>query len=100
MGEISAVRHEFLAGEVYGWPAVDCAPRARRSPVFEHYRQIPSSRAVVYVCQDRNQIEVRTRNEGRQRGTVSARNGAVARLASFAGAVELDVDAVYTVVGV
>lgn len=31
---------------------------------FEHYRQIPSLRAVVYLWQDRRQIEVRARDAG------------------------------------
>ena len=36
---------------------------------FEHYKQIPSLRAVIYVWQDRRQIEVRERVAGGWRST-------------------------------
>lgn len=65
---------------------------------FEHYRQIPSLTTVVYVWQDRRQIEIRGRStEGDwQPGTISGA-GAVARVAGLS--CDIDVDALYTDAG-
>lgn len=59
---------------------------------FEHYRQIPSLRAVVYLWQDRRQIEIRTRTENAWR-TETFGAGRVAALEALG--CTLDVDALY-----
>jgi Uma2 family endonuclease len=60
---------------------------------FEHYRQIPSLRAVVYVWQDQPRIEVRTRaDDGAWRSEAS---GAGGRAVTAAPAAVLDVDALF-----
>ena len=63
---------------------------------FEHYRQIPSLKAVVYVWQDRRQIEVRTRTEDVWR-TDTIGSGGVAQIAPLG--CRLDVDALYARAG-
>jgi Uma2 family endonuclease len=50
---------------------------------FEHYRQIPSLRAVLYVSQDRRQIEVRERQQDGSWASTSADAGAAARIATI-----------------
>ena len=64
---------------------------------FEHFRQIPSLKAVVYIWQDRRQIEVRTRTTGDDWRTEAVGAGSVARLESLG--CTLDVDALYTSAG-
>jgi hypothetical protein len=60
---------------------------------FEHYRQIDSLRAVVYVWQSQRRIEVRTRNgDGSWAAAVSG-PGEVAPIEALTFG--LDVDAVY-----
>jgi Uma2 family endonuclease len=64
---------------------------------FDHYRQIPSLKAVVYVWQDRRQIEIRERtasNDWR-----SSMGGTGAALAVEELGVTLDVDVLYTSAG-
>jgi Uma2 family endonuclease len=64
---------------------------------FEHYRQIPSLKAVVYVWQDRKQIEVRERTAtGNWRSNVG---GAGTTLAVDDLRSVLDVDALYVRAG-
>jgi Uma2 family endonuclease len=50
---------------------------------FEHYRQIPSLRAVIYVSQDRCQIEVRERQADGSWASAAAGPGAAARIATI-----------------
>jgi len=64
---------------------------------FEHYRQLPSLCAVVYLWQDRRQIEVRQRTAGGPWQTSSA--GAGASIALEALGCVLDVDAIYARAG-
>jgi Uma2 family endonuclease len=60
---------------------------------FEHYRQIPSLRAVVYLWQDRPQIEVRARDAGEAWRATDFGPSSVAQIEGL-GCV-LDVDAIY-----
>ena len=64
---------------------------------FEHYRQIPSLSAVVYLWQDRRQVEVRQRAAGGAWQTRTAGAGASLPLESL-GCL-LDVDAIYARAG-
>jgi Uma2 family endonuclease len=64
---------------------------------FEHYRRIPSLKAVVYVWQDRRQIEVRARTAGDDWHVEVAARGAVAHLDPLG--CTLDVDALYADAG-
>jgi Uma2 family endonuclease len=65
---------------------------------FEHYRQIPSLRAVVYVWQDRRQIEVRERTtEGDWVPGSIAGSGQTATVAALRSA--FGVDALYADAG-
>ena len=64
---------------------------------FEHYRQIPSLNAVVYLWHDRRQIEVRQRTANGAWRAESAGSGAALRLESL-GCL-LDVDAIYARAG-
>ncbi len=59
---------------------------------FEHYRQIPSLAAVVYVAQDTRRIEVRENAAGTWK-TAIAGPGGTATIASLG--LRIDVDAVY-----
>ena len=65
---------------------------------FEHYRQIPSLKAVVYVWQDRRQIEVRYRigSESWQTDTTSG-SSAIARIDALG--CDVDLDALYVDAG-
>jgi Uma2 family endonuclease len=63
---------------------------------FEHYRRIPSLGAVVYVWQDRRQIEVRARQEEGWKSTVASA-GSAAVIDSIA--CQLEVDALYVDAG-
>jgi Uma2 family endonuclease len=63
---------------------------------FEHYQQIPSLAAVLYVWQDRRQIEVRMKtNDTWKTSTVGP--GATATVSSLA--IDLAVDALYADAG-
>ena len=62
------------------------------SEKFEQYRRIPSLRAVVYMWQDRKQIEVRARTGDVWRSETVGRGG-VATIEALAST--LDVDALY-----
>jgi len=64
---------------------------------FDHYRQIPSLSAVVYLWQDRRQIEARQRSAAGAWRTQSAGAGATLLLEEL-GCL-LDVDAIYTRAG-
>lgn len=64
---------------------------------FDHYRQIPSLSAVVYLWQDRRRIEVRQRTASGAWQTESADGGA--SIALHALGCVLDVDAVYARAG-
>jgi Uma2 family endonuclease len=63
---------------------------------LDHYRRIPSLTAVVYVWQDRRQIEVRERRDGVW-ATVAAGPGAAVSIESVA--CRFDVDALYADAG-
>ncbi len=63
---------------------------------FEHYQQIPSLRAVLYVWQDRRRVEVRERVPGGWR-TTTAEPGGSAAISSLDCRVE--VDALYAQAG-
>jgi len=63
---------------------------------FEHYRKIPSLKAVVYVWQDRRQIEVRARTVDVWR-TETFGSGSVAKIEALVAT--LDVDALYARAG-
>lgn len=63
---------------------------------FEHFRQIPSLRAVVYVWQDRRQIEVRTRTGGGWQTEIGGAGG-VAKIEALD--CPLGVDALYARAG-
>ena len=65
---------------------------------FEHYRQIPSLKAVIYVWQDRWQIEVRDRvGAGTWRAETTGQPHGVARVEALR--CEIDVDALYVDAG-
>jgi Uma2 family endonuclease len=64
---------------------------------FEHYRRIPSLRAVVYIWQDRRHLEVRERTAEGSWRAVQAGAAATARIGTLAS---LDVDALYIAAGV
>ncbi len=64
---------------------------------FEHYRRIPSLQAVLYVWQDRRQIEIRTRTAGDEWQVKVVGAGAIARLEPLGCA--LEVDALYASAG-
>ncbi len=65
---------------------------------FEHYRQIPSLKSVVYLWQDRRQIEVRERAaDGTWLSGKIAGSGETTTVAGSRSA--LDVDALYTGAG-
>ena len=66
------------------------------SDKFEQYQQIPSLKAVVYVWQDRRQIEVRARTGGVWRSETTGTRG-VAAIEALA--CTLDVDALYARAG-
>ena len=63
---------------------------------FEHYRQIPSLTAVVYIWQDRRRVEIRERSGSTWKTTVIG-PGEMATNAALG--VGLDVDALYTDAG-
>jgi Uma2 family endonuclease len=63
---------------------------------FEHYRQIPSLTAVVYIWQDRRRVEIRERSGSTWKTTVIG-PGEMATNAALG--VGLDVDAFYTDAG-
>jgi Uma2 family endonuclease len=64
---------------------------------FDHYRRIPSLRAVVYLWQDRKQIEIRERTaNGDWRSNLG---GAGTTLAVEEPGFSLDVDALYAAAG-
>lgn len=63
---------------------------------FQHYRQIPSLSAVVYVSQDRRRIELRER-AGNEWKTTTAGGGAGVPLASIG--CRLEVDPIYADAG-
>jgi Uma2 family endonuclease len=63
---------------------------------FEHYRQIASLEAVVYVSQDQRRIEVRENLAGTWRTSLS---GPSQRATIAALGVEIDVDALYADAG-
>jgi len=63
---------------------------------FEHYRQIPSLGAVLYVWQDRRQVELRERPDGSWK-TTTVGVGGTASISSID--CKLDVDALYTDAG-
>jgi Uma2 family endonuclease len=64
---------------------------------FEHYRQVPSLNAVIYVWQDRRQLEVRQRTTAESWQSKSA--GAGASLPVPALGLAFDVDALYVSAG-
>ena len=64
---------------------------------FEHYRRIPSLTAVVYVWQDRRQIEIRARGTADDWRVAVAGSGSVTRLESLG--CTLDVDTLYADAG-
>jgi Uma2 family endonuclease len=64
---------------------------------FEHYRQLPSLKAVVYLWQDRRQLEVRQRTDGGAWQTRTA--GAGGSLPLEALGCVLGIDAIYTRAG-
>ena len=63
---------------------------------FEHYRQIPSLKAVVYIWQDRRKIEIRARTTDLWRSEIFG-PGAVAKIECLG--CTLDVDALYARAG-
>jgi Uma2 family endonuclease len=63
---------------------------------FDHYAQMPSLRAVVYVWQDYRRIEVRERSGDTWRTTVAESAGTTALSTLDC---RLDVDAIYTAAG-
>jgi len=63
---------------------------------FEHYRRIPSLAAVIYLWQDRRQIEVRERRQDEWKVTLVA-GGSTAALDAIA--CRLEVDALYADAG-
>jgi len=63
---------------------------------FEHYQQIPSLQAVVYVWQDRRRIEVRSRDGEQWRSEITEGDG-TARIEALGCA--LDVKTLYTRAG-
>lgn len=65
---------------------------------FSHYQQIPSLKAVIYVWQDRRQIEVRAREQGRAWRTEIVTEEAVCRIDALG--IPLAVDALYAAAGV
>lgn len=65
---------------------------------FSHYEQVPSLKAVVYVWQDRRQIEVRARDQGNSWRRQVVTEGSVFRIDALA--VTVDVSALYTAAGV
>lgn len=64
---------------------------------FDHFRQIPSLKAVVYVWQDRRHIEIRTRTTGDDWRAEVAEAGMIARVEPLG--CRLDVDALYADAG-
>ena len=66
------------------------------SEKFDQYQRIPSLKAVVYVWQDRRQIEVRARTGGAWQSGISGARG-VAAIEALA--CTLDVDALYARAG-
>lgn len=64
---------------------------------FEHYRRIPSLMAVVYIWQDRRQIEVRARTAEGDWRIVQVGAAATAQVGAMAA---LDIDALYAAAGV
>lgn len=64
---------------------------------FEHFRRIPSLKAVVYIWQDHRQIEVRTTTAGTDWRVERAGAGTSVRLDPIG--CPLDVDALYTDAG-
>ena len=63
---------------------------------FEHYQRIPSLAAVVYVWQDRRQIEVRARRDGGWKSIVA---GAGSAAVIECIACQIDVDALFADAG-
>jgi Uma2 family endonuclease len=63
---------------------------------FEHYRQVPSLTAVLYVSQDDRRLEIRQRADGGWMASIVGAAG-VATLASLG--VSIDVDALYADAG-
>jgi Uma2 family endonuclease len=58
---------------------------------FEHYRQIPSLAAVVYVWQDRRRVEVRARGaDASWRAVAVAEAGGTAPIAALDGKITVD----------
>lgn len=68
------------------------------SEKFDHYRRIPSLKAVVYVWQDRKQIEVRERTATDEWRTSMGAAGTTLAVEELR--VALDVDALYASTGV
>jgi Uma2 family endonuclease len=64
---------------------------------FDHYRLIPSIQAVVYLWQDRRQIEVRERTATGDWSVAATGAGSIARIEPIRCA--LDVDALYVRAG-
>jgi Uma2 family endonuclease len=64
---------------------------------FEHYSKVPSLHTVVYVWQDRRQIEVRERSAGGHWQSQTAAAGARMRLAALE--CDLDLDALFAAAG-
>ena len=63
---------------------------------FEHYRRIPSLTAVLYVSQDRRQIEIRSKQDGDWKTAAVGPGGATTVPAL---GVSIDVDALYADAG-
>ena len=64
---------------------------------FDHYRQIPSLMAIVYVWQDRKQIEIRERTANGDWRSNSGGAGTMLALEELR--ITFDVDALYTAAG-
>jgi Uma2 family endonuclease len=63
---------------------------------FEHYQRVPSLAAVLYVSQDRRQIEVRELSAGAWKVSLAGPGGTA--FVSSLG-VAIDIDALYTDAG-
>ena len=63
---------------------------------FDHYRRIPSLTAVLYVSQDRRQLEIRERTDDEWKTTQASAGG---NLPVASIGCRLDVDALYADAG-
>ena len=63
---------------------------------FDHYRQIPSLKAVLYVSQDKRQLEIRERTDDEWKATQASTGGNVSTASIGC---RLDVDALYADAG-